>query len=80
LSARPEYNTALVNQGVDIPRMSQSSSEARLSIVVDGCHLEKAKAAPVAEFPPRLLHDVILSDGGLFNLVEEDDFKAFKYT
>ncbi len=43
--------TAMAKAGVNIIMISQSSSEANISVVVDARHLEKAKAALVAEFP-----------------------------
>jgi aspartate kinase len=43
--------TAMAMTGVYIIMISQSSSEANISVVVDARHLEKAEAALVTEFP-----------------------------
>jgi aspartate kinase len=43
--------TAMARTGVNIIMISQSSSEANISVVVDARHLEKAEAALVTEFP-----------------------------
>ncbi|MCG7852732.1 MAG: aspartate kinase, partial [Methanosarcinaceae archaeon] len=50
--------TALADEGVNIIMISQASSEANMSIVVDEGHLEAAVAAVKSEFTKGLVRDV----------------------
>jgi len=50
--------TAMARAGVNIIMISQSSSEANISVVVDARHLEKAEGALVTEFPSDLIKEI----------------------
>jgi len=50
--------TALANAGVNITMISQGSSEANISIVVEENQLDAAEIALRAEFPPEVVRDI----------------------
>jgi aspartate kinase len=55
--------TAMARTGVNIIMISQSSSEANISVVVDARHLEKAEAALVTEFPHDQVKEITHDNG-----------------